>query len=198
MKTINTRPYMNAESGFALLMTLIVVGVVLSVGLAILELSIKQVRLSAMAKDSEIAFHAANAGMECARYTRRMNSDDMEDGLAITANCFGVSVASSPTFITDIIGAGEVNQYDYQMTWGLAGAQRCTSVVTLVASADFSGGGLTVPNMASIIPGYPEADFECDAGGRCTAISVRGYNKPCPGGVSFPPGTIQREVLVEF
>ena len=77
------------ESGFALLITLIVVGVVLSVGLSILDLSIRQVRLSTNAKESELAFHAANAGMECARYWRRASSSEMETGQAIEPVCFG-------------------------------------------------------------------------------------------------------------
>ncbi|MFW6210467.1 MAG: hypothetical protein ACOC4E_03185, partial [Patescibacteria group bacterium] len=58
----------HATSGFALLITLLVVGVVLAVGAVLLDLTIKQVQLSSTAKDSEIAFHAANAGMECARF----------------------------------------------------------------------------------------------------------------------------------
>ena len=51
----------NKQSGIALLMTIMVLGVVLSVTLAIVELSLQHLALSVDFKDSEIAFHAANA-----------------------------------------------------------------------------------------------------------------------------------------
>jgi hypothetical protein len=41
------------------------VAVVVSITLAVIELTIKQLNLTVTAKDSEIAFHAANAGIEC-------------------------------------------------------------------------------------------------------------------------------------
>jgi len=202
MTIIRKTLQIKAESGFALLMTLIVVSVVLSIGLAILQLSIKQVQLSTMAKDSEVAFHAANAGMECARYVRRTNASAMENGLDITPSCFGNTLPSSGVnvYARDFVDSanGEVHRYQYQMTWGATGAERCTSVITLVASTTFSGAGLSMPNAQSVLAGYPSPNFTCDAGGRCTVISVRGYNKPCPAGSGFPSGTIQREVLVEF
>jgi Tfp pilus assembly protein PilX len=40
------------QAGFALLISLLVVGVVISVGLSVLDLSIKQVQLSSDAKES--------------------------------------------------------------------------------------------------------------------------------------------------
>ena len=51
-------------------MSLIVVSVVISIGLVVLDLTLKQLRLSTNSKDSETAFHATNAAMECARYWR--------------------------------------------------------------------------------------------------------------------------------
>jgi Tfp pilus assembly protein PilX len=79
------------QAGFALLISLLVVGVVISVGLSILDLSIKQVRLASNATESEKAFHAANAGIECARYWRRVLSMQIEDGMTLSPSptCFG-------------------------------------------------------------------------------------------------------------
>lgn len=191
------------QSGFALLMTLIVVGVVLSIGLTILDVSIKQVRLSTNAKDSEIAFHAANAGMECARYVRNEESDLMEIGDSITPDCFGGTLESNGmtdlTGESDVVGDGEVFLYNYDITWGTA-ADRCTRVLTLVASADITGGGIVVSNVSTNgwMPGFPTSEvIDCVAGSRCTAISVRGYNKPCSI-VTTAKGTVEREVLLQF
>lgn len=186
------------ESGFALLIGLIVVGVVLSVGLSILDLSIKQVRLSTNAKQSELAFHAANAGLECARYWRRASSTEMELGQAISPICFGATPNSNTNsqIVAGVTGDGEVFQYQYEFTWG--GAEpRCTQINTIVASSSPLGIGATTSNMTTLVPGYPDGnDKFCAPGARCSTISVRGYNRPCNtiGGY----GVVQREVLLQF
>ena len=193
------------ESGFALLMTLIVVGVVLSIGMSILDLSIKQVKLSSNAKESEIAFHAANAGMECARYWRRASTDDMEIGNPISPFCFDVNPPDTNTVSeivgpSNIVGDGKAFMYRYSFTWGPAGDYRCTQVDNMIASSSSSGAGVTVKGMSSFFPGWPTAtagpDSYCEPGSRCTVISARGYNRPCSTATGY--GTIEREVLLQF
>ena len=184
------------QGGFALLMTLIVVTVVISIGLSVLDLSIKQIRLSTNARDSEIAFHAANAGMECARFVRRNLSSAMENGDPISPVCF--TGGPSPNNVTQISSDsnGDVFRYDYAFSWG-GTAARCSQITTLVASSSFSGAGLFIANMTTLVPGYPSgATKSCAAGERCTVISVRGYNKTCNNVSSY--GTVQREVLLQF
>jgi hypothetical protein len=193
------------EKGFALLMSLIVVGVVLSVGLTILDLSIKQVRLSTNAKESEIAFHAANAGVECARYWRRVEASNIFDGNDISGvlECFGESEIN---YSDDELGSsdadfinsdGNLYRYQYEFSWGADNA--CTSVDMLIFSTDNTGSGLEVENMEDLIAGYPADNATCSAGSVCTVLAVKGYNRSCPGaGQSFGPGTIEREVLLQF
>ncbi len=188
----------NNESGFALLLTLIVVGVVISIGLSMLDLSLKQIRLSTNSKESETAFHAANAGMECAKYWRRAASTSMELGQAITPDCFGGTLNSntvSQLTVADVTGNGEVFQYQYEFTWGVDAS--CTQINTLVASSTILGLGVTTTNMTTHIPGFPDGnDKYCEAGARCTVVSVRGYNRPCNTATGF--GTVQREVLLQY
>ncbi len=199
---IKQSPQSQKESGFALLMSLIVMGVLLSIGLSVLELSIKQIRLSTNVRDSEIAFHAANAGMECGRYWRRASSTEMETGLSFTPTCFNTTAGSiSPTLntppLSDIGGNGAVYQYDYNFTWGSGDDQRCSQIRALVFNADIAGPDLTLSNMQTHAPGYPTAvPVTCEAGARCTVMSVQGYNKPCDAITEY--GTLQREVLLEF
>jgi len=187
-----------SESGFALLISLIVVGVVISIGLSVLDLTIKQVRLSTNAKESELAFHAANAGMECARFWRRASSSQMEVGNAISPVCFGetpdsnVIDATAPTFVGD----GESFLYSYEFTWG-GSEPRCTQINTVVASSSAIGTGVTTTNMVALIPGYPEGNNKyCEPGARCSTVSVRGYNRPCNTTGGF--GVVQREVLLQY
>ena len=199
------------ETGFALLMTLIVVGVVLSVGLSMLDLALKQVRLSSNAKDSEIAFHATNAGLECAQYWRLIEKENMEIGANISPQCFGVNPYSGsyklnepePT-VQPITGVTDVDLdadlYTYSFQWGGTGAERCTKINTLVASSSVSNPGnliIEMADMRSMFPGYPATtDFECDPGSQCTVISVKGYNKPCGSIGGY--GVVEREILLQF
>lgn len=198
-----------SKEGFALLITIIVVGVVLSVGLTILDLSIKQVRLSTNSRDSEVSFHAANAGAECARYWRRYKSDslladDMVRGVPISLTCFGVSpedgdtvsggIVSKTDIAPDDADTGEVFKYEYEFEWG--GGSRCTEITTVVASSTLGSGGLTVTGMNTHVPGYPDLTSTCEEGSQCTILSVRGYNKPCSNIGGF--GVVQREVLLQF
>ena len=196
----NTLSTKEAQTGFALLITLIVVGVVVAIGVSVLDLSLKQVRLSTNAKDSEIAFHAVNAGMECARYWRRVDALTMERGGAITPVCFSGTVTSNtvtPLNASNGVSSanGEAFIYKYAITW--QGGERCSEVTALVASTTTMGGGLSITGMDTLVQGYPAGNTKiCAAGERCTVLSVRGYNKPCNNVTSF--GTVQREVLLQF
>lgn len=186
------------QSGFALLMTLIVVSVVITVGISILDLSLKQLKLSTNAKESEVSFHAANAGMECARYWRREKAQEMETGQTIDPACFGENTYSydDQQITSGVIGDGEVFQYQYDFTWG-GSDLRCTQINTLVASSSALGTGVTTTNVANLVPGYPDGnDKYCEPGARCSIISVKGYNRPCDTVNGY--GTVQREVLLQF
>jgi hypothetical protein len=190
------------KAGFALLMTLIVVGAVAAIGISVLDLSLKQVQLSTNAKDSEIAFHAANAGMECGRYIRRIASSTMESGGALTLlttapyKCFGVSATTNDKYdiTTGVSGDGTVTFYKYRFSWGTS--PRCTVIETVVLNATPGLSGLTFNGVNDWIQGYPSDNKVCAAGERCTVISTRGWNRSC-GDISSA-GTVQREVLLQF
>jgi Tfp pilus assembly protein PilX len=182
------------EGGFALLMTLIVVGVLISIGVAVLDLSVKQVRLATNAKESETAFHAANAGVECAQYWRRIASTSMESGAAISPACFSATPTTNTVtqIVAGVSGFGSVYLYDYSFSWGVK--PRCTKVQTLVINAVST---TTVSNMTTIIPGYPTATSKaCGSGEKCTIISTRGYNRLCTSASGY--GSVEREVLLQF
>ncbi len=189
------------KSGFALLITLIVVSVVVSVGLTLLDLTIKQLKLAGGSKDSEIAFHAANAGVECARYWRGLSTerDKFEDGRSVTMSCFGQPTESIASVQH---GSSAIYEYNFRFT---GGTDRCSVVkmVTLSSNPDAPPNGqgyaVVLNNANTIIPGYTETSKGCQPGGRCTIISAQGYNKACvTAGNNFSIGTVQREVLLEL
>ena len=184
------------NQGFALLMTLIVVSVIISIGLVVLDLSLKQLRLSTNAKESEAAFHAANGGLECARYIRGAASSTMESGGTINPVCFSATVRNNTTqqITTNVSGVGNVYFYKYSFSWGIK--PHCTIMNTLVMVASPFGTGLVMNTPSDYIPEYPNPSKTCAAGEKCTIISSRGFNRDCSSFTGY--GSVEREVLVQF
>lgn len=193
------------HAGFTLLLTIIIIGVVLAVSLSSLSLAVKQVRLSADTRNSEVAFHAASAGLECIRYQRRMNAHDFENGNdGIEINCFGQSnIDHANRVVIQDDDDGAIYLYEYQIEWS-AGTfgNRCSQMRFIVMSVPSEGDDLTLNNVSDYLAGYPgdQSTKRCEPAGLCTLFSSQGYSAGCPSTIngSFPIGTIQREIFVEF
>jgi len=56
------------NSGFTLLLALVVIGIVLVVGLGVFDIILREIALSAEGRESQKAFYAADTGVECALY----------------------------------------------------------------------------------------------------------------------------------
>lgn len=65
---IPPRTSRRAQRGFTLLLAAIVSSIVLILGSAIYQIAMKQLELSALGRDSQLAFYAADTGAECALY----------------------------------------------------------------------------------------------------------------------------------
>ena len=184
-----------SASGFALLITLVVISVVISIGITLIDLTLKQLRLANSSKDSETAFHASNAGVECIRHWRVASFTAFETPLQVVPlSCFDVAASTVPSYL----GTTGVYSHDLEITWGPPNARRCSRIKMITLSPDFTASvTYTNANIRGIIPGYPVGpDKICVAGGRCSIISVQGYNRPCTQTSEL--GTIQREVLLEL
>lgn len=60
--------YRSTQQGFAMLFTVLIVSLILTIAVSISNLTLRQAVLSNLAKDSQIAFAQADAGIECALY----------------------------------------------------------------------------------------------------------------------------------
>jgi len=186
------------QSGFALLMSIIVIGVVVSVGLSLASLTIKQLNLSTNSKESETAFHSANAGVECAQYIRYKEMDLVEVGDDVPFACFGLSSTVSPSNPDSILGVNvsAADAYLYKERFSWAGDSRCSDIsMLIVVSNDTDDKGM-ISGLKNIFPGYPDEvdDFVCEVGGRCAIISAEGYSDSCDNVGNI--GVVQREVLI--
>ncbi len=59
---------LSAQTGFAMLFTVLIVTLILSIAISISNLAFKQTILSSLAKDSQISFYQADTAVECGLY----------------------------------------------------------------------------------------------------------------------------------
>lgn len=91
----------NEPRGFTLLIAVVLTSVLLSVGLALLDIALKQVTLSSTARQSQYAFYAADSAMECALYWDQQENAFGYGTPLTSINCATVSMA-----VTSSISAG--------------------------------------------------------------------------------------------
>ncbi|MEX0917627.1 MAG: pilus assembly PilX N-terminal domain-containing protein [Candidatus Paceibacterota bacterium] len=184
-----------AQEGFALLITLIIVSVLLAVGLSLLNITLKQFTLSSTARESELAFHVANAGLECMQYHRTvpatrtilLNEDGNPSADAPTLSCTGryqIYAASNHQNLSDSRVA-----YNYIYRYDIDGEQ-CIEASMHLLDARESGSGIT----RTVNEGFET--ISCPAGVLCTTIFSRGFNRGCSDLSSLR--TVQREITIEF
>lgn len=70
MKIFNAKITRNirAKKGFAMLFTVLIMSLILTIAVGISNITYKQTILSGLAKDSQIAFYQADRGIECGMY----------------------------------------------------------------------------------------------------------------------------------
>lgn len=182
------------SGGFALLITLVVVSVVLAIGLSLLFVTTKQYLLAITANESEKAFQAAQIGLECMRYHRAqpVTRESLMSGDLVSLGCGGAPAVlpynTNPTLPSPPSGAFLYrHQYRYTIN------NSCVDTSMYVANYRESASSQPY-NISSQGEGLQQ--IECTAGTLCTVIFARGYNRPCDQLNSI--FTIQREITVEY
>lgn len=179
------------KSGFALLMTLLLLGVVIGVTLSIVELTLRQVRLTIDGRDAEIAFQAASAGVECAQRIARNADSAVVAGGDLDFDCFETNVGAA----TNISGLNSddnnsLRRYRSEIDWN----NRCTEIDLIAVITDEDD--VTISNIQSQIFNYPDSSWQCFAGSTCFVVATAGYNVPCADKDNL--GVLKREMLLEF
>lgn len=147
---------------FTLFLSIIVAAVVLSIGLALLELTLRQFKLGGLANESVIALNAADAGLECFRYWDR---SDFAGGIfdigpgATPFDCMGQTEVTS-----GLVASGDRESFEFE--WGVVDTM-CTKLDVYKYFDSVSD-----TNMQ-------DGTRRCPAGFTCTQVESRGYNVPC-------------------
>lgn len=196
------------ESGFALLLTLVVITVILAVGLTLLQITMKQLSLSAISRESEIAFYAASTGIECMQFWRSVpparaallhegwDGEPYDPSEPVYLECGD----TNPVSYEEVTSLIDENIYVYKYSYNLSYDPLTTTDDTCVETTLF----LTdlreeTSNADEDISDFNEGlkEISCDAGTICTTIFSRGYNRSCGDDLNSL-FTVQRELTIEY
>lgn len=191
----------NEQSGFALLLAIVVASIVLAIGLTMLNLTVKQLTLSSVVRESEISFQAATAAMECIRYSRLKNPDGyintLSGNVAPAIDCLSsATVNINSQSVQFSSGTNYINAFKYQLDWGTGNDERCSEIdlYTMVADSDFN---YDFANAGISVAAGTLGDKSCSAGNVCTLAITRGYNRACSD-LSGSLLTVEREITAQF
>ncbi len=157
--------------------------VLLGVSGSLLNVVLKQYQISGIARESEVAFQAAHAGIECVLYhdfdnfdAPNPNSDfDVLSGATRarlgTLDCFGSN--SADVAGVNPVASGDEQRFEY--TWGTP------SVCTKMSVYKYYDETAEVPRsiLGEVVGDCATAGKCCAQGSECTVIRSRGYNAAC-------------------
>lgn len=155
----------NSQRGIVVLFTVLTIGLLVGVGVAMATLSQKQLVLSNIGKQSQVAFYAADTGAECARYWDYVKN-------AFADPIMGTDPVSGLPIVT---GFKEVAIYCNGMNSSqlLVSRASSTAATTFQLSLSSPVGQTPVYNYCADVT----VTKDILTGG--TRILSRGYNLPC-------------------
>lgn len=175
-----------SQEGITLFVTLILMGVLLGVSASLLNITLKQYQLSGVSYASEIAFQAANAGMECALYHDWVHDEFELSDTRDAVSCFDLSSVSDTGDDPNndgIADSGEEQRFEFE--W----AEACI----IVSVYKFSPGAqVTVDGEDLKDPSGSNNECPTSSVG-CTVIQSRGYNFNGCDVSAFGPRVVERE-----
>lgn len=65
---MNTKKRLKRRAGFTLIFAILIASLLAGIGMAITNLALKQISITSVGRESQIAFYAADSGAECALY----------------------------------------------------------------------------------------------------------------------------------
>ncbi len=86
----------NHQQGVAILFSVLLVSIVLTISLSLMNITYKQILLSLLARDSQLAFYTASSAAECTQY---YNKHKLRSKLGNPFGYFGTTVSSPATSV---------------------------------------------------------------------------------------------------
>lgn len=121
---------MNAKRGFTLLLAVLVSSILLALGLAIYNVTAKQVILSSAGRESQFAFYAADTGIECTLYW-----DYQQNAFSTTSPRAQIACGATPNAVVTSSGSGDTFTRTFSFSMSSTNPTPCASVtVTKISS----------------------------------------------------------------
>lgn len=202
------------EQGIALLVTLLLMSVLLGITSSLLNVTLNQYQLARIAEDSEMAFEAANAGMDCIAWLNAKNPPNSVFNIPLTGrpplnnangneiHCLGeqssdlVSDTSNPnqkkphTDTVNLSQSGDKQNFAFSWKARNSNQEQCSAVSVFKFFEPLPGDGIG-PDMSGALR-KPPGTVRCAEGFICTVIQSRGYNAKCTD--RYKKGVIEREI----
>lgn len=166
---MNTTPHTNREAGFAMLFAVLTSSVLLSIGLSIFNLTLKELALSSSGRESQAAFYAADSGVECALYWDVKGTDvfatssDSRTPVPSTPQCAGQNIKITPSAQTS---NSATTEFSFAPTDSTSLTNGVCSFVT-VKKTDNSGATLTEIRSRGYNVGYSGDPSDTGTSNKC-------------------------------
>jgi hypothetical protein len=141
---------LDTHRGFTLLYALVVVGLLLSVGSSIFGIMIKELKLAQFGQESQVAYYAAESGIECALFW------GLTEGIFPSGGAFTCNYDSS---------------FPTENSWSTTDPLVCSGPLCIF-QVNYRAGSSGVH--------YPCAYVTVDTSGSNTVVQSRGYNTCAP------------------
>ncbi len=177
---------LNKNKGFTIFFATLVASLALAIGLAIYDITVRQLELSTTVSQSQYAIYAADTGAECALY--------WDSKFGGTGSAFATSSASTPHTSGVICGSFDVAAQGTPPTpFTNEGPSWSAWNVTSTGSAATTTFSLTFPGYTYCAT-VQVSKFSVSPGVVSTTVFSHGYNT-C---ATAAPGQLERELKVSY
>jgi Tfp pilus assembly protein PilX len=179
------------KEGFSMLFAVLASSLVLSIGLSIFNLTLKEIALSSSGRESQFSFYAADSGSECALY---WDVKDTNTNIFATSSAYASRNPSNPA-----PECGSDNQ--------AINVSPVTTVYSPAPPAPTPTSATTQFQFDVYKPGDVTASKYCarvkviktDVGGLTeTVIESRGYNNSCGSMSVSDPNRVERALRIKY
>ncbi len=155
-------PFAKRDRGFVLLFSILISNMLLMIALGMVSIAYKEIRFGTSAKDSNEAFFAADAGVECVLYNDKNTSNSFKISGLGTVNCL-----SKPITITQL---GTSLIWDFNIAGLGSNSTGCVKVnvdkqtlpgFTKITSIGYNSGGSDIVNN-TCLPGINSLERRLD------------------------------------
>lgn len=168
----------NRKRAFILLFSLLISSVILAAGLGVTRIITRQIYMASVQRDSQMAFFAADAGLECAKFWK--SKGNVSSG----GKCNDKELKQDGSLITDF-GGGDTVSGPIKTCFNLGGQE-------YVRSNSSGSPNPTTGEICAVIEiyNYPTA------GAPDGKIISRGYNVPCDDNCTVSSGRVVERALM--